>query len=83
MGEETTIPVEELHRLMCESVEPGPEDHLAQQEEHTLDTQREGILVGTEEDLEVAHTWLGGRTYVQNPWTMAGETKQALSRPYM
>ena len=45
VGEETTIPVEELHRLMCESVEPGPEDHLAQQEEHTLDTQREGILI--------------------------------------
>ena len=75
------IPVEELHRLMFESVEPGPEDHLAQQEEHTMDTQRKGILIGTAEDLEVAHTWLGGRTCVQNPWAVSGKTKQALSRP--
>ena len=75
------IPVEELHRLMCESVEPGPEDQLAQQEEPTAYTQGEGMLLGTAEDLEVAQTWLGSRTYVQNPWTLPGKSKQALSRP--
>ena len=81
MHEETTISVEELHRLMCESVEPGPEDQLAQQEEPAADSQGEGLLLGTAEDLEVAQTWLGSRTYVQNPWTLPGKTKQALSRP--
>ena len=46
-----------------------------------MDTGGEGILLGTAEDLEVAQTWLGGRTHVQNPWAASGKTKQALSRP--
>ena len=63
VGEETAISVEELHRLMCESVEPGPEDQLAQQELITA-TQGEGILLGTAEDSEVAQTCMAGKPHV-------------------